>query len=209
MTTCTLPDDLPLRASRLAWGASALMLGLGAAAAVLGIQQEAVSLWGFGAACLLQVPLGVVAGRRTREGLGNRGLEGELRATRLTFHLLRLLALGLLLAAGADLLANRGSAPSLPGLVLGALGALGFLALGWAQRGFADHHPTLAQAAQRTRLVAEAAALLALGSLAGRWLPWADAACALLLAGRIIFVVQALAKPLALKPTSCGGCSCG
>ena len=48
--------------------------------------------WGFGFACLIQVAPSLALWHRLREGLGNRGLDGERRTLRITSHLLRLAA---------------------------------------------------------------------------------------------------------------------
>ena len=65
------------RASVLALLTALVGLFLGGATLWLGIEGGAIALWGFGAACLLQVPPALSLYGRLREGLGNQGLERE------------------------------------------------------------------------------------------------------------------------------------
>ena len=193
----------------LATSVAGLLLGV--PALWLGLDLAAIALWTFGAAGLLLGLPSLVAAQRVREGFGNRGLERERLTHRLASHLLRLLALGALLTAGAALMGDRrpqaGSAP----LILAGV-ALAILApLWWAKRAQADLHPCLALDASRTRALLELGGLLLVGSLLGRWVPWGDAAAGAVMGLRLFVEGQALAKGTALSAAaSCGGCgSCG
>ena len=181
---------------------------LGGAALGLGIAEGAIAFWGFGAACLLQVPPVLSLRARIRDGLGNRGLERERLTLRTVGHLLSLLALGMALAS---VLALQGACdsiatPALQGVAVLSLGSLSPL---WAaKRRLSGFHPTLDLDAARTRTWLELAALLLLGSVLGRWFPWADAVTGLGLALRIFIEGRSLAKAATLK-VACGGCGSG
>lgn len=185
-------------------------LFLGAACLWLGLDQGAVALWAFGAASLLLGLPSLVVWLRIREGFGNRGLERERLTLRAASHLLRLLALGAALTAGASLMGGRSPQPSVPGLVLALLALLVWMPLWWMKRGRADLHPSLAMDASRTRALLESAALLLAARLLGLALPWADGAAGLAMAVRLFIEGQALAKGTALQAASCGSCgNCG
>jgi hypothetical protein len=200
---------VPSRTSRLTLLSAVASLLLGLAAVGLGIQEDSVAAWGFGAACLLQVPPGLTVWHRVRQGLGNRGLERERVTLRVVSHVLGLLALGMSLAALSAWMGGRTpqSSPATLGLAFLALGSL--MSLWLAKRGLADLHPALEQDATRGRVLVELASLLLLGALLGRSLPWADAVAGLGMALRIFLLSRALAKGTAVA-AACGGCgSCG
>lgn len=198
------------RAPRLALATVAASLVLGVPALWLGLEQGAVALWAFGAACLLLGLPSLGAWQRIREGFGNRGLERERLALRAASHFLRLLALGVVLTAVAAFMGGRVPQASLPGLGLALLAPGALAPLWWAKRGLAGIHPTLGLDVSRTRALLELAVLLLASVLLGRWLPWADAAVAVLMGLRLFLAGQALVKVSALQAASCGSCgSCG
>ena len=183
-------------------------LHLGPAALWLGWTQGAIALGGFGVLCLLQVPPALSLGFRLRGGLGNEGLERDRLTLRTTAHLLRLLALGL---AGLALLALQGGrlpTPNLTSWGLPPVALLLIVCLWGAKRRLAGLHPVLELDAARSQVLLELAMLLAVGSLLGIRMPWADAVTALALAIRIFFAGQGLAKATALE-AACGGCGSG
>ena len=198
----------PLRAGGLALLAAAIGLVLGGAALGLGLQVGSVAQWGFGAACLLQVLPSLNVWGRLRNGLGNSGLERERRTLRAVSHLLRLLALGMALAAIAALMGDRApqSSFSALGLAVVALGCL--LPLWVAKQRLTGVHPTLDLDAARCRTLLELAALLLAGGLLGRWFPWADAVAGLVMALRLFLEARTLAKGTTLQVV-CGGCGSG
>jgi hypothetical protein len=186
-----------------------LGLALGGAALWLGLMDGAIALWGFGAASLLQVPMALSLRGRIQGGLGNQGLERDRVILRVVSHLLRLLALGLAMAAVSALLGERAPQARLASLGLAGL-AVGLEAALWlAKRGLAGIHPVLALDTARTRTMLELAALLLAGSLLGQWFPWADAGTGLLLALRVFFEGRTLAKGTTLQAVACGGCGSG
>jgi len=209
MAASTLSEDLQARTGRLLSAGAALMLVLGLAGTGLGLRDGIVALWGFGVLCLLHLPMTLAAGRRLREGLGNRGLDRELRTLRLGSRLLRLLAVGMALAAGIDLVHFRGPESTAFHVSLAAIALSTLASLAWNKRGWVDHHPTLAQDARQTRHLMGLAGLLVVGSVAGAWLPWLGSAAALALALWTFGAAQGLAKSLAVPARGCGGCSCG
>jgi len=211
MTATTLPVDLQARTGRLLSAGAALLAVLGLAGAALGLRDGAVALWGFGGLCLLHLPMTLAAGRRLREGLGNRGLDLELRTLRICSRLLRLFAVGMALVAGRDLMVLRGPEASMPGQAFAATALLTLAALAWRKRALADPHPTRIQDARQTRSRLVPAGLLMLGSGAAAWAPWAASAAGLAMAGYAFGAAQLLAKSLAVPIRGCGGCggSCG
>jgi len=197
------------RASLLVLLAALLGLILGGAALWLGVQEDAIAFWGFGAASLLQVPPALSLRGRIRDGLGNNGLERDRITLRVVSHLLRLLALGMALASLSALLSGRAPQVSLLALGLSAL-AVGLQAPLWlAKLGLTGIHPILGLDAARSRTMLELAALLLVGSLLGRWFPSADAGTSLLLALRLFFEGRTLAKNTTLQAAACGGCGSG
>jgi hypothetical protein len=200
------------RAARLALLMALAGLLLGGAALWLGMAEGAIALWGFGAACLLQVPPSLSLRGRIRAGLGNSGLERERLTLRAVSFLLRFLALGLAMASVSALLGDR--APQVgfaaPGL---AVLAIGLLAAIWcAKQNLKGAHPTIALDAARSRVLLELAALLLVGSLLGRWFPWADAGSGLAMALWLFVAGRTLSKATSLPAAAsgCGGsCSCG
>lgn len=193
----------------LATPAAALLLG--APALWIGLDRGAIALWTCGAALLLLGLPSLVVWQRIREGFGNRSLERERLTLRTLSHLLRLLALGAVLSAAAALMGGRSPQAGLAPL-LAAGAALAVLApLWWAKRASAGLHPSLASDASRTRALLELGGLLLAGALLGGWLPWADAAAAVLMGLRLFLEGQGLARGTALSAAaSCGGCgSCG
>ncbi|MBI4911204.1 MAG: hypothetical protein HY823_00555 [Acidobacteria bacterium] len=185
---------------------SGAFFGLGAIA--LGAAQSSSALVGFGVASLLQLPLSLSLWARIRAGLGNRGLERELRIFRFVSVALRLLALCLAVVGIGQLLDRQAPEPGLaaPGL---ALLALSLLALLWrAKLPLAEAHPSLALDGARARVQVELAAILLAGVLAGRWFPLADGATALALALRLYLAGRSMALLGAVK-AACGGCGSG
>lgn len=193
----------------LANAAAGLLLG--AAGLWFGLGSGAIALWTFGGAGLLLGLPSLVVGQRIREGFGNRGLERERLSLRAASHLLRLLALGAVLAAGAALMGDRGPQAGSAPMILAGLALAVLAPLWWVRRAQADLHPSLASDASRTRALLELGGLLLIGALLGRWVPWADAAAGLAMGLRLFIAGQGLAKGTALSAAaSCGGCgSCG
>jgi hypothetical protein len=204
--TLALPSNT--QAAPLAILAALYALLVGGSALALGVVQNSSALWGFGAACLLQLPLALSLWGRIRDGLGNRGLERELRTLRVVSYGLRLVALGLAAAAAIALLGQHVPDPSwfAPGL---ALLAVGLQALLWsAKRALAEAHPSLALDAARARALLELAALLLAGTAISHWVPQADAVTGLAMALRLYFEGRSLAVLSAFK-AACGGCGTG
>jgi hypothetical protein len=201
----TASSSLP---ARLVFLAALITLHLGGAALWLGLREGAISLWGFGLACLLQVPPALSLRARIQGGLGNTGLERELRTLRSSGFLLRLLALGMVMASVSALLGER--VPQASSTTLGLAGlALGLLAPLWyAKHQMNGVHPTLELDAARIRTLLELAMLLLLGSLLGRAFPWADAVCGCAMALRLFFEGRTLSKATTLQ-VACGGCGSG
>ena len=198
------------RASRRALLTAGVALALGGAAVVLGIADEVPLAWGFGLACLLQVAPSLAVWHRLREGLGNRGLDGERRTLRATSHLLRLAALGLAIAsilAGTEGSASR---PGAPALALAAAALLGWLGLWIGKRGTRDLHPSLAQDAGRARTLTGLAGLLLAGGLLGLAFPWAAPAAGVAMAAWLFIEGRTMARGTTVSLVGCGGCgSCG
>jgi hypothetical protein len=209
MDASTFSEDLQARAGRLLAAGAALLLALGLAGTALGLHEGITALWGFGAVCLLHLPMTLAAGQRLREGLGNRGLDRELRTLRIVSRLLRLLAAGMAMAAGHDLFYHRETPPTLIHLALAALALLTLAALAWSKHGSAGCHPTLAQDARQARHLTELAGLLLAGVVGSAWLPWLGGAAALAQALWVFGAAQALARSLAIPVGGCGSCSCG
>ena len=200
---------LPPRVSWLALGTAATGLLLGAIALALGMAEGAISLWGFGAACLLQVPPAMSVWQRLRDGLGNSGLERERLTLRTVSHFLRLLALGMALAAILALWEDRALQVGLSAQGLAAL-ALGLQAfLWWKKRGLVGIHPTLDLDAARARTLLDLAVLLLVSILLGHWFPWADGVGGLALALRLFLEGRTLGKSTTLPAAACGGCGSG
>ncbi|GLH74525.1 hypothetical protein GETHLI_30270 [Geothrix limicola] len=200
------------RAKQLALATALFGLLVGSSALWMGLSEGALAFWGFGAACLLQVPPSLVLHGRIREGLGNSGLERERLTLRTVSFLLRLLALGLAMAAVSALLGER--APHLEFTAQGlAVAALGLLAVLWyGKQGVKGAHPTLELDASRSLILLELAVLLLAGSLLSRWFAWADAVSGLAMALWLFVAGNSLAKASSLPPArgGCGGsCSCG
>lgn len=198
------------RAGRLTLLAVAFGLTLGGAALWVGLSEGAIALWGFGAACLLQIPPALSLRGRIRDGLGNRGLERERLTLRTVSHLLRLLALGTALASASALREGLTAQAGFSALGLAVL-AIGLQAPLWfAKHRQAGVHPALDLDLARTRALLELAVILLVGGLVGHWFPWADAATGLVLALRLFVEGRALAKGSTLPAAACGSCgSCG
>lgn len=198
----------PAQAAPLSLLSALFALAAGSAALALGLALDSPALGGFGAACLLQVPLALSLAFRIRAGLGNRGLEREMRSFRAVSFALRLLALALAAVAGIALLGRHLPDPGLvaPGL---ALLVLGLQAALWRAKGpLAEAHPSLALDAVRARTQLELAGILLAGVLVSPWFPPADAVAALALAARIYVEGRALGMLSAFK-AACGGCGSG
>jgi hypothetical protein len=201
---------VPPTASRLALLSAGAALALGGPAVGLGIMNEMPVAWGFGLACLLQVAPSLAVRHRLREGLGNRGLDGERRTLRITSHLLRLLALGLAIAS--ILAGTEGGAPrpGTPVLALAGTALVACLGLWMGKRGARDLHPSLAQDAGRTRTLAGQGGLLLAGGLLGLIVPWAPPVAGVAMAAGLFFEARAMAKATTVSLVGCGGCgSCG
>ncbi len=196
------------QASGLAFLTALGGLILGCAALWLGLADGAVALWGFGAACLLQVPPALSLRQRILDGLGNSGLERERLTLRSVSFLLRLLALGMVMASTSALLGER--APQVGVLSLGlAILAAGCLAFLWRSKlPLAGLHPALALDTDRARTLCALAALLVAASLLGRWFPWADASAGLVMAMGLFLEGRTMGRGTTLAPVACGG-GCG
>ena len=202
--------DVPPFASRLTLFTAGAALVLGAASVVQGLASEVPMAWGFGLACLLQVAPSLAVGYRIREGLGNRGLDGERRTLRITSHLVRLLALGLAIACA--LAWTAGDAPKSTPLDLSLAGAalVTWAGLWLGKRKLGDLHPSLALDGARSRTLATFAGLWLVGGLLGLAFPWAGPAAGLALAGWCFAEGRILAKATSVSLVGCGGCgSCG
>ena len=200
------------RAARLALFMTLAGLLLGSAALWLGVAEGAIALWGFGAACLLQVPPALSLRGRIRSGLGNSGLERERLTLRAVSFLLRLLALGMAMSSVSALLGDRAPQAGPAALGLASLATALLAAMWFAKQSLQGAHPTFALDAARTRVLLALAALLLAGSLLGRWFPWADAVAALAMALWLFVAGRTLAKATSLPTAAsgCGGsCSCG
>lgn len=200
------------RAARLALLMALAGFLLGGAALWLAVAEGAIALWGFGAACLLQVPPSLSLRGRIRNGLGNSGLERERLTLRAVSFLLRLLALGMAMTAVSALLGDRAphAGVAAPGLAVLAVSLLA--AMWYAKQSLKGAHPTFALDADRSFVLLELAALLLVGSLLGRWFPWADAVSALAMALWLFVAGRTLSKATSLPAAAsgCGGsCSCG
>ncbi len=199
----------PATAGRLALATACLGLTLGGLGLWLGLGEGAVTLWGFGGACLLQVPPALSLGARIREGLGNSGLERERLTLKAVSLCQRFLAMAMAMAAISALLGGRSPGPGLMILALALVALIAMAALWFAKRGLSGLHPTLDLDAARTRSQLELAALLLLGCLLGRWFPWADAVFALGMALRLFLAGLRLARASTLQAAACGGCGGG
>jgi hypothetical protein len=198
-------------AARLALLTALSGLALGGAALWLGVAEGAIALWGFGATCLLQVPPALSLRQRVLDGLGNSGLERERLTLRSVSFLMRLLALGMAMAAVSAWLGERvPRADLLPsGVGILAVGCLGLL---WRLKlPLVGLHPALALDASRARTLSALALLLLVASLLGRWFPWADAAAGAVMALGLFAEGRTLAKTTTLQAAcgSCGSCGCG
>jgi len=181
---------------------------LGGVALWLGVAEGAVTLWGFGAACLLQVPPALSLRPRVLAGLGNGGLERERLTLRSVSFLLRLLALGMAMASISALLGERAPQVGLPSLGV-AIMAVGCLAPLWRLKvPLAGLHPALALDADRARALSLLAGLLLAASLLGRWFPWADASAGLVMAVGLFLEGRTMGRGTTLAPATCGG-GCG
>jgi len=183
-------------------------LTLGGAALWLGVSEGAIALWGFGAACLLQVPPALSLRQRILAGLGNSGLERERVTLRSVSFLLRFLALGMAMAAISALLGERGPRAGLMPLAVAILAAGGLAFLWRLKLPMAGLHPALALDADRTRTLSALAALLLAACLLGRWFPWADASAGLVMAVGLFLEGRTMGKGSTLAPAACGG-GCG
>lgn len=197
-------------ASRLALLAAGAALILGGAVAGMGIMDETPMAWGFGLACLLQVAPSLALWYRLREGLGNRGLDAERRALRVTSHLLRLLALGLAIASILAWTEGNAPRPGTPGFALAGLALVTWLGLWTGKQGAQEMHPSLAQDGGRARTLAGLAGLLLAGSLLGLAFPWAGPAAGVAMAAWLFLEGRVMAKATTVSLVGCGGCgSCG
>lgn len=186
---------------------SHLLLGVGACWA--GLRENSLAFGAFGLVNLLQVPLSLNALARVREGFGNRGLDRERRVYRSLGYLLRLLALGLSLAAGAALFGNPSPEHSWIGWVIAGL-SLGLQLFLWRIKGRASEaHPTLSMEAEAAREHLGLSVLLLASQLLAPQFPWADPA-AVLPMGLLIFLQGRRLAQVITLPKACGGCgSCG
>lgn len=178
---------------------------LGLAALWFGVQEGAPALWGFGGACLVQVPPSLSLWAWLGEGLGNRGLERERLTLRGVALAQRILALGVVLDLvrtwDAPVQSFRVWEPILP-----ALGVILFGGLWWAKRSLRATQPALMQDAARVRVLLELAALLLGGGLLAGAHPAIPQVAALVLAFRVFLAGQVLGKATALPAAGCGGC---
>ena len=208
MHDAAVPLPCPAYATPLALASALAALLLGAAALPLGLAQESAALGGFGVAALLQVGPALALWGRIRGGLGNRGLEREVRTLKAASLALRLAALVLAAVAGVALAGRHDPLPSLasPGFALAA--ALLLAGLAWARQPLAELHPSLALDAARGRALLEAAGILLAGTLVARLWPPGDPLAALGLALRLHFHGRSLSAFSAYQ-ASCGGCGGG
>ena len=179
---------------------------LGGACLWLGISEGAIAFWGFGGAWLLQVPPALSLRGRIQDGLGNSGLERERLTLKTVSLFLRFLALGMAMASISALLGDHSPQSSITALGLAVLAVLLLASLWFAKQGAAKIHPALDMDAARARTMLELAALLLVGSLLGRWFPWADAVTGLAMALRLFLEGRSLAKTSTLPAAACGGC---
>lgn len=198
----------PAHAAPLTLLSALFALAIGSTALAFGFVVNSSALGGFGAACLLQVPLALSLAFRIRAGLGNRGLEREMRGFRIIGFALRLLALALAAVAGIALLGRHlpDAGQAVPAVAILALG-LQAAALR-TKAPLAEVHPSLALDAARARTQLELAGILLVGTVASQWFPPADAVAALALAARIYVEGRALGLLSAFK-AACGGCGSG
>jgi NADPH:quinone reductase-like Zn-dependent oxidoreductase len=202
------PTPCPASAAPLCLLSALHGLLLGGSALALGISQNSSALAGFGAACILHIPLALSLHGRIRAGLGNRGLERELRTLRFVGHGVRLLALGLVSVAAIALLGRHLPDPTLLAPGLAAL-AVGLQTLSWrSKQALTDIHPSFALDAARSRTLLELATILLAGSVAGFWFPQADVLAGLALAARLYVAGRGMAALSAFK-AACGGCGTG
>ena len=196
------------QAERLALATVVLGLLIGGSALWLGLSEGSIALWGFGAACLLQVPPALSLRGRVREGLGNSGLERERVTLRVVSHFLRLLGMAMAMAAVSALLGERG--PQVNGFIVSlALLACGLVAgLWYTKLSLKEVHPTLALDAARTRSLVTLAGLLLAGILLGHWVLWADASASLAQALWLFVEANSLSKATTYQ-VACGGCGGG
>lgn len=204
-------NEAATRAEQLTLVTTLVGLLVGGTALWLGLSEGAIAFWGFGAACLLQVPPALSLRGRIRDGLGNSGLERERLTLRTVSFLLRFLALGMGMAAASALLGQRAPQISLAMQGLAALSVVALVPLWFAKQALRAAHATFDLDAARTLVLLELAALLLVGTILAHWFPWADAVGGLAQALWVFFAGQTLAKATALPPTrGCGGsCSCG
>ena len=201
---------IPPRVSRLTLLTAGVAFVLGAAALGFGIANTVPLAWGFGLACLLQVAPSLALWYRVREGLGNRGLDGERRTLRITSHLLRFLAL--FLAIACALAWTGGDTPTATPVewACASIALLVCLGLWLAKRRFGNLHPSLALDAARNCTLAAFAGLWLAGDLLGLAFPWAGPTAGLILAGWSFVEGRSLAKATTVSLVGCGGCgSCG
>lgn len=210
MHDAAAPLPCPAHAAPLALASALAALVLGLAALGLGLAQESPALGGFGLAALLQVSPALGLWGRIRAGLGNRGLERELRTLKATGLALRLGALALAAVAAIAMAGRHDPLPSLAAPALALASALLLGGLAWARQPLAEVHPSLALDAARGRALVELAGILLAGTLAARLWPGADPLAALGMALRLHFLGRGLAAFSAYQ-ASCGGCggSCG
>ena len=201
---------IPPSAPRLVLLTAGVGLVLGGLAVIQGVASDRPQTWGFGVAGLLQVAPSLVVAYRLREGLGNRGLDGERRALRITSHLLRFLAMGLAIAC---ILAWTAGSPPSPGagyFTVAGVALVSWGALWLGKRRFRTLHPSLGQDAARARTLAGLAGLLLAGGLLGLAFPWAGPAAGLAMAAWLFQEGRTLAKATTVSLVGCGGCgSCG
>ena len=200
----------PPLASRLALLSAGAGLLVGGAAFVQGVATEVPLAWGFGLAGLLQVAPSLAVGYRLREGLGNRGLDGERRTLRITSHLLRFLALGLGIACALAWTAGSAPRPGAGDLTVAGGALVSWGGLWFGKRRFRTLHPSLGQDAARARTLAGLAGLQLAGGLLGLAFPWAGPAAGLAMAAWLFQEGRTLAKATTVSLVGCGGCgSCG
>jgi len=201
---------IPTSAVRLALLTAGVGLVLGGVAVVQGVSSDMPMAWGFGLACLLQVAPSLAVGYRLREGLGNRGLDGERRTLRITSHLARLLALGLAIACVLAWTGGRSPRPGAWDFALAGAALASWLGLWFGKRRFGPLHPSLGQDAARARTLAGLAGLLLAGGPLGLAFPWGGPAAGMVMAAWIFVEGRTLAKATTVSLVGCGGCgSCG
>jgi divalent metal cation (Fe/Co/Zn/Cd) transporter len=207
------PTDWRARATLLALVTVGYNLVEGLVSIHFGLADESVALWGFGFDSFIEVASALLVLWRIRAGLGNRGLERELKATRAIGWLFLLLALSIALGSAAALMAHRSPATTLPGVII-SLVSIALMAWLWRAKlrvAEVSGSPTLKGDAACSRACILLSTVLLVGSAAYALLPalwWVDSAAAILLALLIGREGREMVKSTSVA-AACGGCGGG